>query len=141
MRETLATSWPGINKGNVLKAVNSLLPPNKAVKEFGLVFVSAGKMRELNKKYRHRSGATNVLSFETGDVVICPEVIKKEAREYGFTQKNWMTRLIVHGILHLAGYDHKHTRERRVMERLEAMIVGKSERKTIPKSQARNPNF
>jgi len=52
--------------------------------------------------------------------VICPEVVKEEAKNYGFTQKNWMTRLIVHGILHLTGYEHGVG-----MERLEDKILNK----------------
>ncbi|MFY9493549.1 MAG: rRNA maturation RNase YbeY [Minisyncoccia bacterium] len=55
----------------------------------------------------------------TGDVVVCPKVAVAEAKKYGFTQKNWMTRLIVHAILHLAGYDHKTQRAELEMERLE----------------------
>ena len=93
--------------------------------EFGLIFVSKKKMTELNKKYRNKKGATNVLSFETKDVVICPKVVAAEAKSYGFTQKNWMTRLIVHGILHLAGYDHKTKKGEKEMELLENRVFNK----------------
>lgn len=110
----------GIDKNRILKITNSVLPQNKAVKEFGLVFVSADKMAELNKKYRGRSGATNVLTFEEGDIALCLPVIRREAKSYGFTQKKWMTRLVVHGILHLAGYEHGLG-----MERLEERILNK----------------
>ena len=117
----------GINKNKILKAVNLILPKNKTVSDYGLIFVSKKKMAELNKKYRNKNKPTNVLSFETGtsselgagDVVICADVVKKEAKVYGFTQKNWMTRLIVHGILHLAGYDHETQKEELEMERIE----------------------
>ncbi|MBI4120153.1 MAG: rRNA maturation RNase YbeY [Parcubacteria group bacterium] len=110
-----------------------MLPKSKAVREFGLVFVSSQKMRQLNKRYRGRNHPTNVLSFETGpsnelgagDVVLCPSVIKAEAKKYGFTQKNWMTRLVVHGILHLAGYGHDTRKDTEVMENTETRILNK----------------
>ncbi len=114
-----------ISKNKILRAANSVLPKGKAVREFGLIFVSKKKMAELNKKYRGRVGATNVLSFETGEVVLCAEVVGEEAKKYGFTQKKWMTRLIVHGILHLAGYDHKVRQDKLDMERLEKIVLGK----------------
>lgn len=118
-------SHSGVGKNKILKAVNSVLPKNKAIHEFGLVFVSAKKMAELNKKYRGKAKPTNVLSFETGDVVVCPAVAAREAKKYGFTHKNWMTRLIVHGILHLAGYDHKKSKEGMTMKHLEDKVCGK----------------
>ena len=123
----------GINKNKILKAVNLILPKNKTVSDYGLIFVSKKKMAELNKKYRNKNKPTNVLSFETGtsselgagDVVICADVVKKEAKAYGFTQKKWMTCLIVHGILHLAGYDHVVSKEAVIMERLEEKVFGR----------------
>ncbi len=115
----------GVSKDRVIRVVNSALPKSKAVREFGLVFVSPQKMRQLNKKYRDQDKSTNVLSFEEGDVVLCPKVIETEAKKYGFTQKNWMTRLVVHGILHLAGYDHGTRRGALEMEKLEERILGR----------------
>ena len=133
----------GVNKNKILREVNSVLPKNKTIHEFGLVFVSPKKMAEFNLKYRRRNKPTNVLSFaygdpalernrlrrmkfisfKGGDVVVCPTVAAEEAKRYGFTQKNWMTRLIVHAILHLAGYDHETRREEIVMERLEKKSI------------------
>lgn len=109
------------------------MPKSKTIREFGLIFVSPRKMAELNLKYRRQNKPTNVLSFGTGfskelgagDVVVCPEVAAAEAKKYGFTQKNWMTRLVVHAILHLAGYDHKTRRDELEMERLEKVVLRK----------------
>mgnify|MGYP001604824476 FL=1 len=66
-----------------------------------------------------------MLSFEEGDVVLCPKVIETEAKKYGFTQKNWMTRLVVHGILHLTGYDHGARKSALEVEKLEERILGR----------------
>ena len=133
MERNVKFSYAGIDKTKILKVVNSVLAKNKAVSDYGLIFVSKKKMTELNKKYRRKNKPTNVLSFETGlandlgagDVVVCPKVAAEEAKKYGFTQKNWMTRLIVHGILHLAGYDHEAQKDELEMERLEKIILAK----------------
>ncbi len=125
MERNVKFSYSGIDKNKILKAVNSVLPRNKTSPEIGLVFVSEKRMLELNKKYRGKNKITNVLSFNEGDIVICPVVVKREAQEYGFTQKYWMTRLVVHGILHLIGYGHVRVRDRKEMERLEKNILGR----------------
>ena len=104
----------------IIRTVKKCLPMDKAFASgVSLVFVSALKMAELNRKYRGRVGATNILTFEEGDIALCPAVIAREAKSYGFTQKNWMTRLMVHGILHIIGYEHSAG-----MERLEEKIFG-----------------
>lgn len=113
----------GLSLDKIIKAVASSISPNKTIPEIGLVFVSEKKMLKLNKKYRGKNKITNVLSFSEGDIIICPEVVKKEAKAYGFTQKYWMTRLAVHGILHLVGYKHSAEKNRLSMERLENKIL------------------
>ena len=109
----------GVSLKKILRKVNLVIPKNKAVPEISLVFVSAKKIKELNKTYRGKDKPTNVLSFAGGDIVICPEVVKVEAKKSGFTQKYWMTHLVVHGILHLAGYDHERPRDILEMEKVE----------------------
>jgi probable rRNA maturation factor len=123
----------GLSLDKIVKAVVASIQKNKTISEIGLVFVSKKRMLELNKKYRGKNKVTNVLSFSegppndlgAGDIVICPVVVKREAQEYGFTQKYWMTRLVVHGILHLIGYGHVRVRDRKEMEGLEKNILGR----------------
>lgn len=144
MREIIRASWPGIDKSRILRAVNSVLLKSKAVREVGLVFVSPQKMHQLNKKYRGQDKSTSVLSFEegpsselgAGDVVVCPDVAREEARRYGFTQKNWMTRLVVHGILHLAGYDHDSRVGASKMESVENKVLARLG--LVPKLKSKN---
>lgn len=75
-------------------------------------FVSKGEMRKLNRKHRKKDKPTDVLSFSMnegrllGDVVICPSVAKANAARYGTTFRSETARLVVHGLLHLLGYDH-----------------------------------
>ena len=77
-------------------------------------FVDADEGRALNRDYRHKDYATNVLSFPydtdpivSGDLVICAPVIADEARAQGKSIEAHCAHLIVHGVLHLQGYDHE----------------------------------
>lgn len=94
-------------------------------------FVDEEEGRALNRDYRGRDYATNVLSFsyETqpveGDIVICVPVTAREAREQGKSFEAHCAHLVVHGVLHLQGYDHETDDEARVMEGRESEIVTK----------------
>lgn len=77
-------------------------------------FVDAEEGRTLNRHYRHRDYATNVLSFVyasepavSGDLVVCVPVVLREASEQGKPPQAHFAHLIVHGMLHLLGYDHE----------------------------------
>lgn len=87
----------------------------------------------LNEHYRQRAHATNVLSFPAavdvpglrilGDLAICAHVVEREARQQGkTTQAHWM-HMLVHGVLHLLGYDHIEDEQARVMEALERRVL------------------
>ena len=75
-------------------------------------FVKKNKMKMLNKKYRKKNAPTDVLSFTMkegsllGDVVVCPSIAKVNAVKYGSTFRDEIARLVVHGLLHLLGYEH-----------------------------------
>ena len=84
-----------------------------------VAFVSDRAMRELNRMWRHKSGTTDVLSFPAeqdefektegvrlGDVVISVEQAARQAKENGLTIDEEIAQLILHGLLHLCGYDH-----------------------------------
>lgn len=88
-------------------------------KNFTVAFVSDRRMRELNKTFRGKSATTDVLSFpfepnefelgeETlGEIVISVEQAERQASENDLTLENEVKQLILHGILHLCGYDHE----------------------------------
>ena len=96
-----------------------------------LRFVDVAEGRRLNREFRGRDYATNVLTFvyelskahAAGDIVICVPVLRREAREQGKSFAAHCTHLLVHGVLHLQGYDHETDRQARAMERLETEIV------------------
>jgi len=89
--------------------------------------VGAAEGRSLNRSYRKRDYATNVLSFSYdrrhGDVVLCHPVIRKEARLQRKTLAAHYAHLVVHGILHLRGYDHLRRSGAARMERLEIRLL------------------
>jgi probable rRNA maturation factor len=83
----------------------------------------------LNRRYRGKRGATNVLSFSydlphgsrglAGDLVICAPVVAREAAEQGKPVRAHWAHMVVHGIMHLRGYDHVHETDAQIMENLE----------------------
>ena len=101
-------------------------------------FVDVDEGQALNRDYRHKDYATNVLSFVydsepvvvsalpavVGDLVICVPVVLREAAEQGKAASAHFAHLIVHGMLHLQGYDHETgAREARRMEAREREIL------------------
>ena len=88
--------------------------------------------RALNRDFRGKDYATDVLTFAypdieplSGDIVLCAPVIAREAREQRKSIEAHYAHLVVHGMLHLQGYDHENKNDARVMEALEAEIVVK----------------
>jgi probable rRNA maturation factor len=81
-----------------------------------IAFVSEKKSREINKKYRNIDKPTNVLSFaldkNTGEIILCKNVIKKELEKFGRTLPQLVGFLVIHGMLHLKGMEHSSRMER-----------------------------
>jgi len=94
--------------------------------------VDADEARSLNHDYRHKDYVPNVLTFEYGevapgmlggDVVVCAPVVEREAREQGKPLARHFAHMVVHGVLHLQGYDHLESADALVMESREAAIL------------------
>ncbi len=96
--------------------------------------VETRESAQLNRRYRRQSGATNVLSFPfdrppgvnsdlLGDLVVCAPVVRREAAAQGKAETAHWAHMVVHGILHLRGYDHDDERDADVMERREIRIL------------------
>lgn len=95
------------------------------------IVIGSDKMvRELNRDYRNLDKVTDVLSFEwhedylLGEIYIARDQVKRQAPHYGNTFYAELKRVIVHGLLHLSGYDHHTVPERVVMRRREREILG-----------------
>lgn len=83
-----------------------------ARKELVVVFVQAEEIRRLNRLYRRRDYATDILSFApaedtvVGELVLCMGILRRQARTTGLTERGELGYMIVHGVLHLLGFDH-----------------------------------
>lgn len=94
-------------------------------------YVGEAEGRRLNREFRGKDYATNVLSFVyserplAGDIVICAPVAAREAREQQKTLEAHHAHLLVHGLLHLQGFDHMRAGEAAKMERREAAVLAK----------------
>lgn len=105
--------------------------------QVSLLVVDEAEGRQLNRDYRGKDYATNVLSFALnegdtvagmplfGDLVFCAPVVAREAAEQGKTLEAHYAHLTVHGMLHLQGFDHEQDDEADVMEALETAILAK----------------
>ena len=96
-----------------------------------LRYVAEAEGRRLNREYRGRDYATNVLTFVyatkplAGDVVICAPVVAREARAQGKRTEAHHAHLLVHGLLHLQGHDHEREADAARMERRERAILAR----------------
>jgi probable rRNA maturation factor len=97
-------------------------------------FVDESESAELNQNYRDKHGPTNILSFplelpesvpndQLGDLVICTTVTIKEAAQQKKTTTDHYCHLLIHGVLHLLGYDHLDTQQAEKMESLEIKLL------------------
>jgi probable rRNA maturation factor len=102
--------------------------------DLSLRVVGAGEGRALNRRYRGRDYPTNVLSFaapraarlrdrQLGDLVICAPIVAREARQQGKSLRAHWAHLVIHGTLHLLGYDHQRVRDAERMERREVRLM------------------
>jgi probable rRNA maturation factor len=123
---------------------------NGATAEMSLVLADDALVQTLNRDYRDKDKPTNVLSFALldgsddsdddtddvlaraegmpiliGDVILAFETVQREAREQGKSIGNHLTHLVIHGVLHLLGYDHQSDPDADRMERLETSILAR----------------
>jgi probable rRNA maturation factor len=115
-------------------AAELLIALKQSRSELSIALIGDHEMRPLNAKYRRKNRTTDVLSFavkdypnpETGmlgDVVISVEQARRQAKERGTTLKSEMATLLIHGLLHLLGYDHERsTRQAKVMFAMERKL-------------------
>ena len=75
--------------------------------EVSLVSIGEARMKKLNKKYRGKNQVTDVLAFDYGEIFICLLQAKKQAKQLSHSLEQELATLLIHGILHLAGYSDK----------------------------------
>jgi probable rRNA maturation factor len=122
------------------QTIIAVAPDPRRIFELVVRVVDEQESRELNSRYRCKDKATNVLAFpgasagdfpdapvaiveELGDLVLCGSVIAREAAEQGKSEAAHWGHMLVHGTLHLLGFDHETSRQAERMERLETSIL------------------
>jgi probable rRNA maturation factor len=115
----------GVPGAAALRKWSSLVPLNATLR-----IVGAREGRSLNRRFRGKDYATNVLSFpygkDEGDVVLCHPVIAREARAQGKALAAHYAHLVLHGLLHLRGYRHEKKREASRMARAEVRLLARA---------------
>jgi probable rRNA maturation factor len=118
----------------------ALLPRHKVIRwiraalelpgEIAVRIVDAEEGRQLNREFRGKDYATNVLTFDYShepvvgaDLVICAEVVEQEAKDLGIAVADHYAQMLVHGTLHAQGYDHEEDDEAELMESRESEIM------------------
>jgi probable rRNA maturation factor len=124
-------------RGDIAVWASTALGRRAAGREIGVRVVGPAESRRLNARFRGRDKPTNVLSFPAaelpvasaddprplGDLVICPKVLLTEAREQKKSLRAHWAHLVVHGSLHLIGYDHEREADASRMERREIAVL------------------
>lgn len=133
-----AEGWPENLEAVAETAIREALKQSEAevtgVTEVSVVLTDDAEQRELNRQWRGFDKSTNVLSFPQiepfapvsgllGDITLARETVEKEADEMGISFEAHFTHLVVHGFLHLLGYDHIEEEDAEEMEGLETDIL------------------
>jgi len=130
----LAGEWPGVPGEGDLHRWVALALGNRTDAELTVRIVGRDESRQLNRDYRGKDSATNVLSFPAdlpqgidlpllGDIVVCAPLVAEEAATQGKSLTDHWSHLTVHGVLHLLGYDHQAEDEAEKMEALEISLL------------------
>jgi len=117
------------------KWAKAALKTEIAKAEITIRIVGTDEMTTLNTTYRKKSGTTNVLSFPfslpaeididlpLGDIVICADVVNREAAEQDKQNEAHWAHMVIHGVFHLLGYDHENDNEATIMEAKEIKVL------------------
>ncbi len=111
-----------IEKVLVKKVVKKILNGKKVY--LSIIFVSKVKIKGLNKRYRHKNSPTDVLSFtyskKEGDIIICSEVVRENAKKFNSVFRKELKKVLIHGVLHFLGYNHENAgKEAKKMQKKE----------------------
>lgn len=131
----------GIDEDFVRRVVKKTLQysPIKGTISLGIAFVGPARIQKLNRQYKGKNKATDILSFQSerkfitpeikgvylGEMVVCPAVVKNQAARLGTPWRRELSHVIIHGVLHLLGWEHeKSAKDARKMHAKEEEIMG-----------------
>jgi probable rRNA maturation factor len=131
----IATQQDNIpSKESLIVWSKSALRDERRQAEMVIRLVDEDEIQGLNRRYRGKDNPTNVLSFPSnlpeivdsdllGDLVICVPVVVRESQEQGKPPEAHWAHMVVHGVLHLLGYDHQDEEDAQTMEQLETDVM------------------
>lgn len=118
----------------IYKKTNKIISRNDR-RIVDVTFVSLDEIKKINKSYRNKNSVTDVISFALdesissnqilGEIYICLEKAKQQAKEFNHSLKRELCFLFVHGLLHLYGYDHNNKKDEEIMFNLQTKILEK----------------
>lgn len=129
------------------KIVSIVLEGEKIVKEveLSIALIGPGRMRKINRRYREKNRVTDVLAFPEskillekfkvgvvkkvqglGEIVICLREVKKNAKRFNLSSEKELARVLIHGMLHLLGYDHEKAKEAKKIKEKEDFYLSKT---------------
>lgn len=125
-----------VSEAQINHWVENTLKEHMPTAELTLRFVENNEMVELNSTYRKQNKTTNVLAFPSsipdgieldfpllGDVIICPAVLAAESIEQNRALEAHWAHIVIHGVLHLLGYDHIEDKDAEVMQKKEIELL------------------
>lgn len=126
-----------LDSAAVLRLAHSVLDHLQLTAELGILFVGPKRMAQLNWQYLQHEGSTDVITFDHGsspkhlhgDIAICVADAVSQAAEFHTTWPEEITRYVIHGILHLLGYDDLTPTQRRAMKQVENRLLNLAKRK------------
>lgn len=133
------TEYKTMEYENIINDVfNEVVKQEKITKEYevSVIFVTKEKIKAINKTYRNIDKETDVISFSylediekfpnnmiLGDIFICLDIMKEQAKMYNHSEKRELAFLVVHGLLHLLGYNHDNEEKEKIMFQKQEMIL------------------
>lgn len=126
---SIPPEWLGVFHEGVLLALPQVLSHAKENSVWGtldvldIAFVDQKNSEKAHIDFMGVAGATDVITFLHGELVICPAIANQQAMEYGVPLAQELLRYMVHGMLHLAGHEDAEKQDREVMERAQELII------------------
>ena len=123
-------------KQAIKKTFKNVLETSNPCYELSILLTSGEEIKKLNNKYRRINKMTNVLAFPMnnkplkngdilGDIAISLEAIILEAKKYKISRRKYLSKMVIHGLLHLLGYDHIKDKDFHIMNRIEEEVFRK----------------
>lgn len=114
----------GVSAAWVRRVVKKVLQRERARLRLSILITTDRGIRKINRRFLNHDTATDVISFSTGDVAVSADTARRVAKEIGISFREELARYLVHGTLHLLGYNDKKPKDYKKMHQKQETIVG-----------------